>query len=529
MAAVETWTVASLLSGATVYLVLATVAVLFYFIYSKLSTDDNWDKYGVKQVNMGLTDFRTACADLIQQHGDTIGVKRFQMQLISRDLDILKNVMVKDFNNFVDRMTVFRTKSLVKKGLFFLEGDDWRRIRHVLSPSFASGKLKHISKTIDDTAVKLANVLEHCARTNKNVEIKHLTGQYTSEIIAKTAFGLQTECLGGEDDQFTDYCKKLFKSRSSLMTKAMIVLFRFPWLHSFLLNTLGLTMFDTVNEESNEYLTSTLHRTLAEREEYERSQGRKPTDLLQSLVSAKMAGDREEAVNATTAADSTKTDPSDRIPKTMTQDELIGQSILIIFAGFETTATTLQFCLYLLAKHPGVQEKLYEEIQTVVSGENPTLEELGQLRYLEQVINETLRLFPPAPIMSRKAAETRKYGHITIPKGAVVIIPIFLVLKDPKHFPDPEKFDPDRFTEENKATRDPMAFMPFGYGPRLCLGMRLAYLELKIALVHVLRKVTFELNDTTVPKLGGDIEIKKGAPLLTPVEPVQLCVKQRHP
>lgn len=80
---------------------------------------------------------RTACTDLINEHGDTVGVKRGKLQLISRDLDILKHVMVKDFNNFVDRITVLNTNSLISKGLFFLQGDDWRRVRHVLSPSFS--------------------------------------------------------------------------------------------------------------------------------------------------------------------------------------------------------------------------------------------------------------------------------------------------------------------------------------------------------------------------------------------------------
>lgn len=198
-------------------------------------------------------------------------------------------------------------------------------------------------------------------------------------------------------------------------------------------------------------------------------------------------------------------------------------SIIRLFITYDQTKELIVISAICL------QEKLYQEIQSVVSGDYPTLEELGQLHYLEQVINETLRLFPPAPIMSRQAAETKTYGQVTIPKGAAVLIPIFLVLKDPKHFPDPEKFDPDRFTEENKAARDHMAFMPFGYGPRLCLGMRLAYLELKLGLVHVLRKVTFELNDTTVPKLGEDVKIKRGAPLLTPADPIQLTVRLRHP
>uniref|UniRef100_A0A0B6ZUH4 Cytochrome P450 n=1 Tax=Arion vulgaris TaxID=1028688 RepID=A0A0B6ZUH4_9EUPU len=237
MSAVETWSLLDTFSHISLHLFLATISVIIYFIYAQFYNDDNWEKYGVKQGSMGITDFRSGCIKLIEQHGDTVGIKRSKMQLVTRDLEVLKNVMVKDFNNFVDRVGVLNTNSLISKGVFFLEGDDWRRVRHVLSPSFSSGKLKNTSKTIDETAAKLASVLEDFAKAGKLVPIKHSTGQYTSEIIAKTAFGLETKCLGGEDDEFTSYCKNLFKSRSKFMNKFMLIFFRFPWLYKFLVKT----------------------------------------------------------------------------------------------------------------------------------------------------------------------------------------------------------------------------------------------------------------------------------------------------
>ena len=170
---------------------------------------------------------------------------------------------------------------------------------------------------------------------------------------------------------------------------------------------------------------------------------------------------------------------------------------------------------------------MFQEIVDVVEHENPTHEELTRLHYMEQAINETLRLFPPLTFISRKASETRTYGSVTIPAGAAINIPIREIHRDPINYPNPQVFDPERFNEENKAKRNPLAFIPFGYGPRLCIGMRLAYLELKEALVHVLRKVKVEVNTTTVPCPGEEVTLDFIL-FPRPVKPVRLAVKLRE-
>ncbi|KAH9508580.1 hypothetical protein Btru_052072 [Bulinus truncatus] len=321
-------------------LLTVTVLVISYFIYHLLTNQVSWEKYEVKQVSLGrlsLVDFRQAVVQLIQKHGDTVGIHRGQMTLLTRDVDLLKQIMVKDFNNFVDRIPVMTTTSAIETGVFFLNGQDWRRVRHVITPSFTTGKLKQVTNNIEDSARKLTSVLEECARRDALVPIKYIVSQFTSEIIARSAFGLKTDCIGKEDDEFTCHAKKVFKIRGKIMTMVMLFMFRYKWIQNVLVKNV--------------------------------------------LVKSR-----------------------DKLPKTMSDRELIGQSILIIFAGFETTATTLQMVLYLLAKHPDVQERVVQEIQENVSAESPTYDELGHLKYMEQVINETLRLYPPAPIVSRVAA-----------------------------------------------------------------------------------------------------------------------------
>jgi len=210
----------------------------------------------------------------------------------------------------------------------------------------------------------------------------------------------------------------------------------------------------------------------------------------------------------------------------MSYQELIGSSILIILAGFDTTSTTLQMALYMLAKHPDVQEKVFNEIDSIIPTGSPSYDQLGELVYLEQFINETLRVYPIANNVRRQALTTKTYGDITIPAGTVIVVPLIAILSDPRHYQNPDEFDPDHFTPENVAKRHPLAFIPFSAGPRMCIGTRLAYMELKLALVHVARKVRVELNEVTEPKVGGDIEIASTI-LLQPKKPIRLACKLR--
>ncbi|XP_059172327.1 cytochrome P450 3A24-like [Physella acuta] len=515
--------------GGCWYLLLGCITVVIYIFYNKLTTPDNWEKYGVKQGTMGLVSMRDGFSQLLAEHGDTVGIVRSKMLLVTRDLTLLREVLVRDFSNFVDREGTHSTRSVIAKGLFFLQGQDWKRMRQIVTPSFSSVKMKHMSKTVEERAIKLTQVLEDYARQGKLLPIKDISVQFTSEIIARTVFGFSTNSLGGADDEFTAYSKQMFRVRGRYMAKLMPLIMRFEAFHRFCVQVLNIKLLDGFREDSEVYFKTILKRSLEERKEMEVRGEKVPQDFLQSLIQAKAAGDRGELVDSTDDIDDDMSRHSvsrDKLPKTMSSDELMGQSLVVILAGFETTAITLQLCLYLLAKHPDVQDKICDEIERVVQGETPTYEELQQLTYIEQVINETLRLYPPAPIMSRKAAQTKTYGKITIPKGAGVWIPIFAILTDPKHYPDPEKFDPERFSEKNTAKRDPMAFMPFGYGPRICIGMRLALLELKMALATLLRKVRVELNEETEPKKGEDVVIKTAGFIRTE-KPLLLAVKLR--
>ncbi|GFR96210.1 cytochrome P450 3A24 [Elysia marginata] len=474
----------------------------------------------------------------MREHGPTVGIIRDLPVLVTRDLDLLKQVLVKDFNNFVNRNDQMATRSLIGKGVFFLKDYDWKRIRQLMSPSFSTGRLKRISAHVQEAANHLSQAFQKSAESGSRVKLLHITGQYSTSIIAKTAFGFQADSIGQEeDDEFTHCVKNIFKKRTKTGFFFIMFLMRFRSFRRLLVFTLGLYFPDPCTKRSNEYFNAILKESIAEREEAERNGSRHVNnDFLQSLVSTKIAS--EDTISGKTQSEKNdisisngqvhpQSEKVERHPKkTITKDEVIAQSLITILAAFETTASSLQFCLFKLSQHPEIQEKIFQEILDVVEHENPTHEELSKLYYLEQVINETLRMYPPLPFITREPYETRTYGNVTIPAGSAVFIPIREVHRDATQYPNPDEFDPERFSEENKAKRNPLAFMPFGQGPRICIGMRLAYLELKTALVQVLRKVKVELDDTTVPRNGEDITINYFA-FPRPEQPIELVVKLR--
>ncbi|KAH1021622.1 hypothetical protein HUJ04_011117 [Dendroctonus ponderosae] len=169
----------------------------------------------------------------------------------------------------------------------------------------------------------------------------------------------------------------------------------------------------------------------------------------------------------------------------ITDKEILSESFLIFLAGHETSSSTSTFALFALAQNPDIQEKLRAEIYEVLERHD---EKLGY--------DETLRKYPVAQIIPRRCTKDYKIKdtNIVIEKGTRIYIPVIGVHLDPEYYPDPERFDPEKFTPENKATRPDIAWMPFGAGPRQCLGMRFGLLQTKVALASLLQKFKFTLN-----------------------------------
>ena len=180
----------------------------------------------------------------------------------------------------------------------------------------------------------------------------------------------------------------------------------------------------------------------------------------------------------------------------ITLEDICSQAFIFFLAGFETVSTFLTFAFYELTVNPEIQSRLREELQTVEG--KITYETLLGLKYLDMVVSEVLRKWPPAILTDREVnkqitIQPKKPGErpLVLEEGVACMLPIFAIHRDEKFYPDPEQFDPERFSDENKHKINPSAYLPFGTGPRNCIGSRFALLESKLLIYHVLRN--FEL------------------------------------
>lgn len=203
-----------------------------------------------------------------------------------------------------------------------------------------------------------------------------------------------------------------------------------------------------------------------------------------------------------------------------------------ILKGFETSSSTLSFCLFELARHPEILKKLHDEIDEVLSTspEGFTYENLWQMKYLDCCINETLRLYPVVPFMFRTVTKDYEIpdSNLVIPKGHSVFIPTLGHHRDPEIYDNPSEFRPERFLNSSTGSSSPIEglfYLPFGDGPRNCIGMRLGLLTVKLGLVKALSKFNFELSDKTMAH--GDLEFNTTQFVLAPIKPLEFKLTPR--
>jgi cytochrome P450 len=189
----------------------------------------------------------------------------------------------------------------------------------------------------------------------------------------------------------------------------------------------------------------------------------------------------------------------------------------LFIAGHETTSHALSWTWHLLSTHPEVEQKLHAELARVLGGRAPTWSDLEQLPYAEQVLSESMRLYPPAYVLARVAKEGAVVGGYTIPRGSDVVMWTYLTHHDARWFPDPERFDPERFSPTNRKTIPQCAYIPFGAGTRTCIGKQFALVEALLILTRTAQrfrlaavpgaKVERDMSVTLAPKRGLTLRV----------------------
>ena len=441
------------------------------------------------------------------------------------DPELAKQILVKDFNVFRNRADRRPIKHpIINKNLVTAEYDLWKRIRPVVSPTFTSGKMKKMYPLIDECSKYLIENLESHAVNGKEVIVKDLFGCLTMDVIAKCAFGTDTNAHKDQNNPFVVNGKRIFE-RNILIT---LIVNLAP---KFLLKAIGLGILSRGGAlQSSEFFFNVSRHIIKKR----RENNQRREDFLQLLMDCQDDDQHndeqhndeqhnDEQHNDEQHKDDQHNERSNEIDaeshdvieneefsdykqsnsKRLTDDEVIAQAFVFFIAGYETTATALSYCSYELALNQDVQDKLYREIKSF-QDENGTIhyENLSKLPYLDAVISESLRKYPPAMRVSRTASQKYQLGNtgITLDKGSNVNILIYAIHHNEEYYDSPEKFQPERFLPENRHQIEPYTYLPFGSGPRNCIGMRFALLEAKLALVKIISKFKLvKSKNTKVP------------------------------
>ncbi|XP_049514082.1 cytochrome P450 3A31-like [Dermacentor silvarum] len=492
--------------------------------------------------------------------------------LFLSDPDLIKLVLVKHFNDLPDRRTVTLNDPILDNMMTIVCAERWRKIRPAASPAFTAGKLRKMNIIIHDCARITAEHLMGLAEDGKDLNPKEFFGHYTLDVITRCVLGARLGSHTAQADEF------VAKSQAAFALKPMpaVVLFcRYSGRHATMhrMTTLCLQFTSgrcfhssqrcygcassALKHSSSLKFLPKCHRVTyflffffnyylnfstrnipfgavcIQINKCHLCFPQKHQDFLQLMVDAQDSKMQvcaegpqnaeeklynpgaEQAVERTASA------------KALTEEEALSQCVAFFIAGLDATSSALAFTFYLLALHPDVQQKLREEVDRCFeeNGEEPSLDDVSKLKYLNCIISESLRMYPPAVRVERTACQDVTLGDtgINLSKGCAVVIPVYAMHHDPEYFPDPEKFDPERFSDENIGSIQPYSYLPFGAGPRNCIGMRFALQALRMCLFHVVRSV--ELLRTEKTKVP--LKMVTTFSLLT-AEDITIGVKNRN-
>ncbi|XP_036597166.1 cytochrome P450 3A24-like [Trichosurus vulpecula] len=438
----------------------------------------------------GVTNFDLTC---FKKYGRIWGFFDGRQPVLAiMDPEIIKSVMVKEcYSVFTNRRGIIPAKTL-QSAITVVQDDQWKRIRTILSPTFTSGKLKEMFPIINQYGDVLVKNMRKEAEKNKPVTLKDIFGAFSLDVITSTSFSVNIDSLNNKDDPFVREIKKILGSNTLGPLRLIVEIL--PILVPLLIK-LGLTVFPG---KPVDFLTKSVKKI---------KEGRKKNSQIHRVDFLQLMLDSQTSNNSEMHSH-----------KDLNDEEILAQSIIFILAGYETSSSVLSFLFYNLATHPEIQQKLQKEIDAVLPNkEAVTYDALLQMEYLDMVIHESLRQFPIVPRMERVAKKTVVINGLTIPKGTVVMAPAFVLHHDPEYWPEPEEFRPERFSKENKGSINPYVYLPFGAGPRNCIGMRFALMNIKLATSRLLQEFSFRTcKETQVPlKLSN-------RPLISPAVPIVL-------
>ncbi|XP_049544522.1 probable cytochrome P450 4ac1 [Anopheles darlingi] len=384
--------------------------------------------------------------------------------------------------------------SLMGDGLLCSKGSKWQHRRRILTPAFHFNILPKFLAIFQEESVKLVNQLDSQADGVQEIVLQPIVTSFALHTICETAMGVKLDAYEEADE----YKKRVYEVGEMLVHRTMS-----PWLYSdWVFRFLGY-------EGPLSRALKPIHHFTRSIIRQRRTEFHAQRQLVQDSEENMYFGckDRYAMLDTLLTAEA----------KQQIDEEGIREEVdTFMFEGHDTTAAAIMFTLLVLANEPDVQDRCYAELRNCDSTLAPlTVHDYQQLPYLDRVLKESLRLYPPVAFISRTITGDLTIDEATFGHNTIAHIHIYDLHRDPIQFPDPERFDPDRFLPEHVAKRNPYAYVPFSAGPRNCIGQKFALLEIKTVLVTLLNH--FQLLPVTRREdvvFAADLVLRAKTPLI---------------
>jgi len=346
--------------------------------------------------------------------------------------DYVREILVTNQGNFTKSRALQRAKVLLGEGLLTSEGQFHLRQRRLVQPAFHRERLAGYASVMIEYAARLRDRWTPGSTVDVSDEMMRLT----LAVVGKTLFSADVESEASEIGEALTTVLKMFRMLMLPFSEYLEKL-PLPSIRRF--------------EKARARLDQTIYKLIRER----RESGKDAGDLLSMLL---LAQDEEGGGS-------------------MTDTQVRDEALTLFLAGHETTANALTWTWYLLSQNPDCESRLHQELDSVLKGRTPEMVDLPQLRYTEMVFAEAMRLYPPAWAIGRMSKEPFELGGVQIAAKSICIVSPYVTQRDPRWFPDPDRFDPERWTPEAREARPKFSYFPFGGGARLCIGERFAWME----------------------------------------------------
>jgi cytochrome P450 len=409
---------------------------------------------------------------MAEDHGDAahFRVGRWDYWFFTHP-DAVRDVLVTHDEQFIKGPALRRAKATLGEGLLTSEGDLHRRQRRLVQPVLHPNRVASYAPTMTAYATQTADSWRDGQVIDLHAQMMHLT----LRIVAKTLFDADVAAEVDAVGHAMDVSVGMFARAMS------------PW--GPLLNLLPLPSNFRFKRQWGR-LMALIDRFVQERRKNDTGRD----DLLSRLLRATDS----EAGGGSGA---------------MTDRQLRDEAITLFTAGHETTANALTFTLYLLSQHPDVERTLRDEIDRVLGGRVPVADDVDRLPYTRMVLSESMRLYPPAWALGRESTGPSKIAGHEVAPGSVVLLSQWVTHRDPRWWPEPQKFDPSRFSPDRRASRPRWAYFPFGGGSRQCIGESFAWMEAILVLATLLPRWEMKYLDAAPPSLRPLITLRPRGPV----------------